>query len=240
MGAVIYAFILSLLAILSLAGPAASQLNPHTAAAGCVGSDADITSPEAREATCLLELSERASRKGNVLSLRLDNATIKTFRSNPDACKNDLADKCVTFRLVGYHAAAGRYIVLVQGYEGYECRLVGARDGKATTFLGCPHFAPDSSTFFVTGYDGSYDNWIGIGSVASNPPALVWEQGPDVSHDWHFLHWIDNDQVALRDSAQTASCPDGNCEAVLRRTADGWVLQALPSRSSPKRGNTIR
>src|SRR5262245_53558719 len=230
----IYAAILSSLLALVWVVPAAAQSSAPDAAATCVGSDADSASPEARESACLLELGDRATRKGNALLLKLDHGQTKAYRSNPEACQNDVADKCVTYRLVGYHPSAKRYLLLVAGYEGRECKLVSARDGKATTFLDVPHFAPDGSTFFVNVYDGSYDNWFGIGSVASNPPALVWEMGPNVHQGWNFVRWIDNDQIALRDTAMSESCPDGNCEAVLKRAADGWLLERVPRTSHTK------
>lgn len=223
-----------LLAVLLLASAIATQMNSEAAAASCIGSDADSADPEVREAACLFELKNRASRTGELLSLKLDNGLTKTFRSNPEACSNDLADKCVKYRLVGFHPSAGRYLVYVTGYESSECRLVSARTGKATTFLDVPHFAPDDSTFFVTGYDGSYDNWIGIGSVASDPPALVWEMGPNVSQSWKFVRWINNDQIALLNTSQSGSCADGNCEAILKRTGHVWALEGLPAKPNSK------
>jgi hypothetical protein len=226
------ASVLASLAVVSSLSLVTAPSSSGAAAASCIGSDADVADLEAREAGCLRELGKRASRTGNVLSLKLDNGTTKTFRSDPEACKNDRADKCVNYRLVGFHPLAGRYLVYVTGYENFECRLVSARTGRATTFLNIPHFAPDDSTFFVTGYDGNYDNWIGIGSVASDPPALVWEMGPTMA-SWEFLRWITNDQVALRDTAQDESCPKGNCEAILKRTGDVWVIEHL-LRPDPK------
>jgi len=203
-----YVSVLASLAVVSLAGPVTAPSSSEAAAVSCIGSDADVADLEAREAACLRELGKRASRTGNILSLKLDNGTTKTLRSNPEACKNDLADKCVRYRLVGFHPLAGRYLVYVTGYENFECQLVSARTGRATAFLNIPHFAPDGSTFFVTGYDGTYDNWIGIGSVASDPPALVWELGPN-SEGWEFLRWIDNDQVALRALRRLRAAPMG-------------------------------
>src|ERR1700729_1780412 len=135
-----YAFVML---VSLLIAPALAQSNPHAAVASCIGSDAGSADPEAREAVCLRELRARASRKGNVLSLKLDDGKNKTYRSNPQACHDDLADKCVNYYLVGYHPSAGRYLVFVTGYEASECKLVSARDGRATTFLDIPHFAPD-------------------------------------------------------------------------------------------------
>jgi hypothetical protein len=218
--------VLASLAVVSLLGLVTAPSSSAAAAASCIGSDADVADLEAREALCLRELGKRASRTGNVLSLKLDNGTTKTFRSDPEACKNDRADKCVRYRLVGFHPLAGRYLVYVTGYESFECKLVSARTGRATTFLNITHFAPDGSTFFVTFPDSNYDNWLGIGSVTSDPPALVWEMGPTMA-SWEFLRWINNDQVALLDTASHEGCHDGNCEAILKRAGDVWVLEHL-------------
>jgi hypothetical protein len=134
----------------------------------------------------------------------------------------------VTYRLVGFHAAAQRYLVHVAGYEGFECRLVSARTGRATTLLDIPHFAPDGSTFVVTGFDSAYDSWITIGSVASDPPALSWKSGPSFIEQWMFVRWINNDEVAVRNTVKSASCPDGACDAILRRSGTSWALVGPP------------
>lgn len=215
-------------AVSCLGGATLAQPGP-TQDETCADSDAGNASPEAREAICLRELSARAHRAGNVLSLKLDDGTTKTFRSNPDACRRDDAQRCVNYRLIGFHAGSERYLVYVTGYEGFQCRLVSARTGKATTFLNVPHFAPDHVTFFVTGDDGSYDNWIGIGSVASDPPALVWKERAELYKSWDFVRWIDNDHVALalHEKQTKQGCPRGDCDAVVARTDKSWALERV-------------
>ena len=245
-GSIGYTHIISLPALLLLAGcfgiPAATdpvEAPLNTVAAGaCSESDADTKDLDASEALCLRELGTRASRTGHILLLKLDNGMTKTFRSDPEACKRDDAGKCVTYHLVGFHPASGRYLVYVQGYEDHECRLVSARTGKVTKLVDVPHFAPDGSTFFVTGYDNEYLNRIGIGSIASDPPALTWEKrqkGALNDHEeWQFVRWIDNDQVALRNTVQSGSCPQGDCEAILKRTGNSWAIENLPPKSGAK------
>jgi hypothetical protein len=97
-----------------------------------------------------------------------------------------------------------------------------------------PHFAADGQTFFVTGPDGAYDNWLAVGTMASDPPALLWETGPLVDQDWDFVRWTDNNTVALRDATSSEKCPDGGCEGVLKRSGQGWTLERLPAKSAPK------
>ena len=213
---------------LCLAGPTLAQAGSETRAT--CGSDAASASPDEREAICLRELAGRARREGNLLSLRLANGAMKAFRNNPAACHNDDAAKCIDFRLVGFHSASQRYLVFVSGYEDFQCWLVSARTGKATTFRNIPHFAPDGQTFFVTGYDGMYDNWLGVGSVASDPPALLWEQAANLYETWDFVRWIDNDRVAIHEKAENEGCPQGNCDAILKRTGTAWTFERVHSR----------
>jgi hypothetical protein len=231
--------VLTSLGVLLLAGPAKAQSDPEKAAASCIASDADIEHLEAREAACLRELGERASRMGNILSLKLDNGTIKTFHSDPEACKGrDVGNKCVDFRLVGFRPSASLYLaslylLYVTGSHGSTCWLLSARTGLVTLSINIPHFAPDGSTFVITGRDGADNNWLGVGSTTSDTPTITWQMGPN-DQNWEFLRWISNDQVALRDPSQDESCPDANCEAILRRAGDAWALERLPAKPRQK------
>jgi hypothetical protein len=218
-----------------LVGPAEAQSSNGNSTANCVGSDAETKDPKGREAVCLRELGDRASRSGNVLSLKLDSGKTKVFRNDPEACGKDDANHCANYYLVGFHPSAARYLVYATYYEDFECKLVSVHTGKVTTLRNIPHFAPDGATFFVTGFDGSYDNWLNVGSMSSDPPALVWETGPLVGEDWGFVRWIDNDRIALRNSVHGGGCPDGNCEAVLKRTNNTWTLERLPRESGPEK-----
>ena len=224
----------ALVAWLLIADEAVAQSSQGTAGERCIGSDAESKDPNARERICLKELGDRAQRSGNALTLGLEGGKTKVFRSDPDACAKDDAAHCANYYLVGFLASARRYLVYATYYEGFECKMVSASTGKATTFRNIPRFAPNGSTFFVTGHDGGYDNWLGIGSVMSDPPALTWEMGPIVHENWEFVRWIDNDRVALRDSGSSEKCPDGNCEAILRREAKAWRLERLPPQSRSK------
>lgn len=219
------------LAFLVLAGTVTAQSGAQAAPAACVGTDADTGDPEARESLCLQELGNRASRSGNVLSLKLDNGTAVRFVSDPEACNDDNAEKCMKYFLVGFHPASGRYLVFAEGYEDFECRLVSARTGEAVSLKNIPHFAPNGSTFFVTGFDNTYNNWLGIGAMAPDPPALMWENKRDNDEEWDFVRWIDNDRVALRTTTESEACPHGDCDAVLKRTGGNhWEFERLPPR----------
>jgi hypothetical protein len=204
--------------------------NGAISTASCISSDPVVDDPKARELVCLRELGDRVSRNGNVLSLKLDDGRTRLFRSNPKACENDDADHCEKYYLVGFHPASGRYLVYGTYYENSDCKMVSARSGKATSFRDVPRFAPDGQTFFVTGVDGTYDDWIGVGSMMSDPPALQWEQAAEQSVFWHFVRWIGNDRIELSTHKENESCSDGNCDAVLTRTKAGWALERQPSK----------
>jgi hypothetical protein len=67
-----------------------------------------------------------------------------------------------------------------------------------------------------------------------DPPALVWEKGPNADASWDFVRWIDNDQIVLNNGAKNEICPDGNCEAVLKHAGRGWSLVGWPPKSDPR------
>jgi hypothetical protein len=174
-----------------------------------------------QEASCLNRLSKLASRSGNTLTLKLGNGSAKTFRSNPEACQNDNADKCVDYRLIGYHPSARLFLVLARGYETRECQFVNVQNGTISKYLSVPHFSPDGSTFIVINDDitGARKYDIVIGTVASNPPVTRWGQAANDDEIWQFQRWLDEDSVYLKSDHQ---------EAVLTRAGNGWRLQRKP------------
>jgi hypothetical protein len=194
-----------------------------------------------QEARCLRWLSQWASRKGNALLLTLDGGVVKTYKNNPKACRNDDANNCIQYYLLGYHAEARLFFVWVQYYEAHEVILVSARDGTETSFLNIPHFAPDGSTFaiidiqptHVTKYD------FAIGSVATNPPSLTWTRETRDEEQWEFRRWLDRDKVAIfLTTPSPPDCPGGKCEAVLTRTGKAWKL-AYTSVPLPVGGESV-
>jgi hypothetical protein len=192
----------------------------------CTESGADPKDPKAREAVCLKELGKRASRKGNILSLKIDNGTVKTFRTDTKGCEGD-GDKCEEYRLVGFYSAVGFYLVRAVGDDGYGFTLVNIRTGETREAGGLPRMSPDNSIFFSKNCE--IDCWIHIDSMASSGPP-VWQmmmgESPD-GDNWEFVRWIDNDQVALHNAGQNQHCWPGNCEAILKRTGDSWKLETL-------------
>jgi hypothetical protein len=194
-------------AALLLSGQAAAQTYAGASSAKCLGAyfGEELPKPndeEARvafqEAVCLGEL---ASRKGDELTLRIENGKPKTYRTNRKACDDDAA-RCVLYWLVSYHAAARVYSIRIHYYEGRGFELVSARSGKVLRLSGVPYFSKDGSRFVVIdsneAYGGPYD--LAVGSITKDSLSVVWERphtgGPYL--EWHFQNWIDNDHIALR------------------------------------------
>ncbi len=199
------------------------------ASRACSEAGADAKEPKAREVVCLNELGNQASRKGNVLSLKLNDGLTKTFRSSPAACKRDNADKCGDYYLTGFYptyGTAGAYLVYEQGYDGRDFRFVNVRTGGMKKVEGVPRLAPDNSTFFVK---GCYDSCSISVETMTAATHIAWEKDLGDPADWDFVRWIDNDQVALRTTKETERCPGGNCRAILKRVSGSWKLESAPA-----------
>jgi hypothetical protein len=229
------------MAQVSLVGGALGQSGSTRPAASCIGVDYDgHADPKVRESACLSELRNLATRKGALLTLKLENGATKTFLSNPTACQNDDASRCADYRLIGYHGAAHLYLIRGQAYQEHDCALVRARDGKVTTLANAPHFAPDGSTFVLVNDNAtsirSFD--LAIGSVTADGPALVWQRPPNDSEAFEFQRWIDNDRIAFEVryldqkglDQKGNECPQKRCDAVLVRFGASWTTLRLAPR----------
>jgi len=221
---------LTLLLLGHAAAQAGSNAAPATCSVGIDGEKADVV-----EAACLREFGKLASRKGDLLTLRLENGESKAYRDDAKACDTDDA-RCTYYRLVAYHPKAQVYSIGIQYYEGSGFELLSARTGKVLLVSGTPYFSPDGSRFVVIdndyGHGGPHD--LSIGSAANGSLSLEWEhlsEGGEL-REWRLERWIDNDHIALRvfpaDAGQ--KCPDNNCDAVLTRFGNGWVISRLPAK----------
>jgi hypothetical protein len=206
--------------------PPAAAVAPANVIAvrACGESGADAKDPKAREAVCLKELGKQASRKGKVLSLQIDDGTAKTFRTETGGCNGDGNGKCEEYRLVGFYPLPGAYLVLSQGFEIYDFKTVNIHTGETKEFDGIPRLAPDNATFFVKSCNDGCT--ISIKSMISSAPPAWQTSSPDTDADWEFVRWIDNDQVALRISGKSNRCPQGSCEAVLKRASSSWTIES--------------
>ncbi|MBR0828152.1 hypothetical protein JQ596_21685 [Bradyrhizobium manausense] len=218
----------------ALAGHAVGQ-SASSAAADTCRADIEDNKLDARELVCLRELGRLANRRGDTLSLQLENGTSKVYRTDTKACEADDAQHCVQYWLAGYHPVAHVYSIVVKYYEGSGVELVSARTGAKLLLPGVPFFSDDGANFLIIDNDyahgGEYD--LAVGSTAGDAPALQWKHAQDALFEWRHQRWIDEDHVALRvfpaDTEQ--KCPDDNCDAVLVRFNDGWTVRRVPATS---------
>lgn len=231
-----YAHFAALPALLLLGGcfgiPGGSAVVPLNAVA-CTGFDADTKDLDARETVCLKELGKLASRKGNALSLKLDTGTTKAFYTDTAGCDTPKGP-CVSYYLVGFYPTARTYLVYGQGYEGHDYTLVNLRTSGTKKVDEVPRLAPDGLTFLVKACDetGGPSCWISVGSMASaDRPAIAWQRASYDADDWNFVRWIDKDRAALRIARQTERCPQGDCDAILKRTGGSWKVENLSPKS---------
>jgi hypothetical protein len=223
--------ILSLLVLPLLSGGVPAQSGAGTAPSICsrIGEDGAGD----REAACLRELRGRVSRKGGLLSIRLETGKLKTYQNDQKACQNDDAQHCVSYLLLGYHPEARVYAIGISYYEGGSVQLLSARTGATLRLSGVPYFTPDGSRFVAIDNDYAYggEHDLSIGAAENGELSMEWRAAPaDVPREWRFERWIDNDHVALQvfpvDSGQ--KCPVDDCKAFLVRFGQGWTVRPSP------------
>ena len=220
--------------LLLLPGYAAAQAGANAATATCGVDIADQEAEDALEASCLREFGKFASRDGNALTLRLQSGASKMYRDDPKACQEDNAKNCIYHRLVAYHAEARVYSIAIRYYEGSSVELLSARTGNVLRLSGTPHFSADGSKFIVIDNDYAHGgpNDLAVGTNTNGSFSLDWEHvsEPGELREWRLDRWIDNDHIALgvfpADAGQ--KCPDNNCDAMLVRFGNGWVVRRLP------------
>ena len=83
---------LAFVCVLMLGSPAFAQDKLISAQVSCE-----------READCLERLKGLAGRDSDNLTLQLENGTSKVYRSNHQACKDDVASDCVVYELSLIH-----------------------------------------------------------------------------------------------------------------------------------------
>jgi hypothetical protein len=229
----IYILVSGWLALL-LPGHAAAQVGTNAAPVTC-GADIENQKADAQEAACLREFGRLASRKGDLLTLRLENGGSKAYRDDAKACDTDDA-RCTYYRLAAYHPKAQVYSIWIQYYEGSGFELLSARTGNVLRLSGTPYFSADGTRFIVIdndyAYGGPYD--LAVGSNTNGSLSLDWEtvSKEGAPMEWRLQRWIDNDHIALRvfraDTGQ--KCPDNDCDAMLVRFGNGWTLRRLPAK----------
>ena len=220
--------------LFAVAGHAAGQAISNSPDSTC-NADTEDQKAEARQAECLRTLGTKVIRKGEQLTLRIENGKSKVYRDNPKACASDDAKNCIAHWLVGYHPGARVYSILIGYYEGSNVELVSARTGQVLRVGGEPHYSADGSRFLIIdndlAYGGPYN--LAVGSTTNGSLKLDWQRADEGEPmEWHIQRWIDDDHIALRVfHADTApSCADGGCDAILTRFDKGWAVRKLPAK----------
>ncbi|HXH46966.1 MAG TPA: hypothetical protein VNK51_24390 [Bradyrhizobium sp.] len=216
--------------LIALLAPSAAQPGSGTPNKACIGLDIGSQTYVSREVSCLRELRKTVSRKGGVLTVRLENGTSKTYPDNPSD-----GDNYTRHWLVGYHPEVRVYLIAIGYYEGIGFELLSARTGKVLRLTGTPHFSPDKSRFVAIDNDEAYggDHDLVVGSVSNDSLSLEWQyRTKDGLLEWRLDRWVDNDHIALQVSRIGADveCPDGGCDAMLVRFDKTWTIRWLPSK----------
>jgi hypothetical protein len=216
--------------LIALLAPAAAQPGSGAPNKACIGVDIGSQTYVSREVSCLRELGKTVSRKGGVLTVRLENGTSKTYRDDPSD-----GDSYTRYWLVGYHPEVRVYLIGIGYYEGSGLELLSAKTGKVLPLKGTPHFSPDRSRFVAIDNDEAYggDHDLVVGSASIDSLSQEWQYRSGGSAlKWVLERWVDNDHIALRVSltGTDGRCPDDGCDAMLVRFDKTWAVRWLPNK----------
>ena len=213
------------LTLLALAG----ACSPRDGAVTQPSSVGDMCRP-AQEAECIGRSGGLAARDGNVLRLRLEGGKVAEFRSEPSACAEGIAQKCVVYRLDGYRPTEDLFVVAETRYEGGDHVVVERKGGSRTVVDNHrPHFSP-TGTHFVGVMSSEMhepDRDLAIWSAGGGEPRLVW------SHDrarqgfavYEFVAWQGEDAVLLQSTCRATNAGPTRIEqAQIVRKDGAWTL----------------
>jgi len=208
-------------------------------AGGCSPRDGGVSNPTSvgdlcrpnQEAVCIDRSQGMASRKGNLLRLKLEDGKSSEFRGELGACAEGEARKCVIYRLDGYRPTEGLFVVAESHSDQGRFLVVDRRTGGRTTVENRPpRFSPLGSHFVgvasATGRMSGHD--LAVWSAGGAEPRLVWSHDPPAQGDttYEFLSWQGENTVLLGTSCRpTASAPWHKGEARIVRSDAGWTLE---------------
>jgi hypothetical protein len=179
------------------------------------------------EAKCLRQLASVARRDGNHLRLTLANGQTKTFTTTQAACKANLYEKCLVYRLAGYFARHRQFLVDV-GFlnHGGTTFLVSYRTGSHIRLDAAPHYSPAGKKLAaVSASEGDDPNSIEIWS-ASDPPKSEWRY--TVPQDeyalYEFVSWDGDERLKLAVTTRIGGKFHSSLPVEAIRTPNGWTL----------------
>ena len=124
------------------------------------------------EAAVLAKLSDRASREGPILRLKLqDNRSLKITDCNDvDACE---ADRFRMHRLAAWWPTQKYYVVNVGLYEESMAYLISERDGRATRLAAVPVLSPSGQRAVALQSNLMSGIELNVIDLASDPPKVI-------------------------------------------------------------------
>ena len=202
-------------------GPAGSQTPPKQAPIVCNIQD------NVEDAACQQELKGLFTRKGDELTLELDNGKSKTYTGNRAACDGDNTDaeKCLVYTVRRYFPQIRSYVV-EQGY--YECGnylIVNRHSGTETTMKEIPVLSPNAKYLILTDQSDACDRdfEIGLWSTQTDTLKLEFQYNAKRYENWEVKGWKDDTHIEMK--AFIGDDPSYQQSAELVRKESGsWSL----------------
>jgi hypothetical protein len=182
------------------------------------------------EDDCLRQLRGLARRDGDHLHLTLTNGTTRTFTTTTDTCEAGIYEKCLQYRLIGYYARHGHFLVDVAFLNhGGVTFLVSRRNGEHISLDGVPHFSPGGTRIAAVSASESADhgaNSIEIWSTATHTPQSEWRyEVPDGEYSlYKFAGWDGDDRLKMTVATRIGEEFHDAVPVEAVRTPAGWRL----------------
>jgi hypothetical protein len=204
-----------------LTAPAFSQSSPDQKPVDCVVKD------NIEDSACQKALKGLFTRKGDTLTLNLENGKSKKYTGNSAACSDDDVSKCIIFRVRRYFPQSHSYVIQRALYECGTYLFVNRRSGSETVMREIPTLSPNAQ--YALSIDQSdacerkYD--IAIWSIEADPPKLEFKYQAKEYENWDVTAWEDDTHIKVKASGQ---------QAELVRNEKGWALQSRKKTGASK------
>jgi len=213
-------FVLLLLGVLSVTGPARCQTTPAQAPIVCEVKD------NIEEPACQTKLKGMFTRNGDTLTINLDAGKTKKFVGNRAACDGESVnvDKCLIFRVARYYPQTQSYLIDRALYESGYFLFVSRRTGSEIAVSGEPVLSPNAKYLIATDQDdtGEREYDIAIWSMATDPPTQEFKYKAKQYENWEVTAWKDDTRIRMKAWINGKTSYDQ--EAELARKDNGWTL----------------
>ena len=182
---------------------------------------------DVEDAVCRNALKGLFTRKGDALTLKLDNGRAKTYVGNLAACdgQNGDPEKCVVFRISSYFPKSQSYLVEKGFYECADYLLVSRHTGSEIVMRTIPLLSPSAKYLLSIDQNDAcerkYD--IAVWTLETDPPQLEFKYRAKQYESWELTAWGDDTHIRVKASFDANTPYDQ--EAQLVRTASQWMLQ---------------